>query len=49
MCIRDREHLSNEKENPTVAWEKGVGDELVDEKVVLVGTWYQVHGAPCTN
>ena len=41
-----QEHLSNEKRNPTAAWKKGVGDELVDEKVVLVGTWYQVqvHG-----
>ena len=39
-----QEHLSNEKGKPTVAWEKKVGDELVDEKVVLVGTWYQVHG-----
>ena len=36
-----QEHLSNEKGKLTVAWEKGVGDELVDEKVVLVGTWYQ--------
>ena len=39
-----QEHLSNEKRNPTAAWKKGVGDELFDEKVVLVGTWYQVHG-----